>query len=157
MEFNPFAKDHSLMNISFEEGAEASQSGKFANTPEGLFDALKWAKGFGLPIHITENGIEDTVDALRRRYIIQNLHQVWRAVNFCYPIRSYFHWSLVDNFEWADGWVNRFGLWGLDLQTQARIRRKSVDLYEAICNENGISAQMVQDFAPEIYSKIYPE
>lgn len=156
MTFNPFASDHSLMNMFYEDGTEVSQSGLFANTPEGMFDALKWAKGFGLPIHITENGIEDTVDALRRRYIIQNLHQVWRAVNFCYPVRSYFHWSLVDNFEWTEGWINRFGLWGLDLQTQARIRRKSVDLYEAICRENGISAQMVEEFAPEIYQKLYP-
>lgn len=157
MEFSPFAKDHTMMKMYYEDGAEASQSGMFANTPEGMFDALKWAKGYGLPIHITENGIEDTVDALRRRYIIQNLHQVWRAVNFCFPVRSYFHWSLVDNFEWAEGWVNRFGLWGLDLETQTRIRRKSVDLYQAICRENGISAQMVEDFSPEIYPKIYPE
>jgi beta-glucosidase len=49
----------------------------------------------------------------------------------------------------------RFGLWGLNTQTQERIRRKSVDLYEAICRENGITSDMVDRFAPEVMAKIF--
>jgi len=152
----PFNKNGLYSKLSFEEDGEASPSGKFGNTPRGMFAALTWAKSFGLPIMITENGIEDAEDSLRRRYLLQNLHQVWRAANFNYPVRAYYHWSLVDNFEWADGWENRFGLWGLDTITQVRIRRKSVDLYSTICKENGITTGMVREFSPDILKKIFP-
>jgi beta-glucosidase len=152
----PLVKNGIYSNLSYEDDGEPSPSGKFGNTPRGMFAALTWAKSFGLPIMITENGIEDAEDSLRRRYLLQNLHQVWRAVNFNYPVRAYYHWSLVDNFEWADGWENRFGLWGLDINTQERIRRKSVDLYAAICMENGITTKMVREFSPEIFGKVFP-
>ncbi|MFN8403985.1 MAG: family 1 glycosylhydrolase [Anaerolineales bacterium] len=82
-----------------------------------------------LPIYITENGVEDAEDKMRPRYIAQHIHQVWRAVNFNFPVKGYFYWSLVDNFEWERGWAQRFRLWGLDVETQKRIKRPSVDLY----------------------------
>jgi beta-glucosidase len=104
---------------------------------------------------VTENGVEDHLDTLRPRYLLQHIHQVWRAVNFNWPVKGYFHWSLVDNFEWERGWTQRFGLWGLNPQTQERTRRKSVDLYEAICRENGITTDMVDRFAPEVMQKIF--
>ena len=81
---------------------------------------------------------------------------MWRAVNFNWDIRGYFEWSLVDNFEWERGWSQRFGLWGLDVDTQARIRRNSVDVYERICRENGVSSQMVEKYTPEIMEKLFP-
>ena len=94
---------------------------------------------------------------MRPRYLVEHLHQVWRAVNFTYPVRGYFHWSLVDNFEWERGWSQRFGLWGLDVQTQARIRRRSVDVYAEICRQNAISAEMVQRYAPESFDRLFPD
>jgi beta-glucosidase len=62
----------------------------------------------------------------------------------------------VDNFEWERGWSQRFGLWGLERETQKRIRRKSVDLYAAICKENGISSEIVRTYTPEIFDKLFP-
>ena len=106
---------------------------------------------------ITENGIDDAEDRLRPRYLVQHLHQVWRAVNFNYPVKGYFHWTLVDNFEWDRGWTQRFGLWALDIDTQARIKRPSADLYAEICRQNGISSEVVKRFAPEIYDQIFPD
>jgi beta-glucosidase len=47
-----------------------------------MFEAIRWARKFDKPILITENGIDDAEDTLRPRYIIEHLHQVWRAVNF---------------------------------------------------------------------------
>ena len=79
------------------------------------------------------------------------------AINENCPIKGYFHWSLVDNFEWERGWTQRFGLWGLNTKTQARIRRKSVDLYAEICQQNVISSTMVEKYAPEVFSKLFPE
>ena len=114
---------------------ELSSTGFIANVPEGMFEALKWGQKFNLPILITENGVEDAEDKLRPRYLIQHLHQVWRAVNFNFPIKGYFHWTLVDNFEWERGWTQRFGLWELDVDTQSRRKRPSAELYAEICRE----------------------
>lgn len=136
--------------------AEKSPSGFIANEPQGLWEALKWAKNFNLPIYISENGIEDADDRLRPRYLIEHLHQVWRAVNFNWPIKGYFHWTLVDNFEWERGWSQRFGLWELDLETQARRKRPSADLFAEICRENGITSSMVESYAPSITASLFP-
>jgi beta-glucosidase len=145
-------------NSGFVEGSDMSMTKFIANIPEGIFSSIKWIVDTypNLPIIITENGVEDSEDKLRPRYLAQHLYQVWRAVNFNWPVKGYFHWSLVDNFEWERGWTQRFGLWGLDIDTQQRIRRPSVDLYAEICKENGISREMVQKYCPEVLEKIFP-
>ena len=145
-------------NSGYPKNADMSVTGMIANIPEGIHDSIKWIVRTypNLPIIITENGVEDFDDHLRPRYLAQHLHQVWRAVNFNWPVKGYFHWSLVDNFEWERGWTQRFGLWGLDLDTQKRIRRPSVDLYAEICKENGISSEMVQKYCPDVFERIFP-
>ena len=155
--FAPLETKNFFHKSRFPEGARTSPTNFLANIPEGLFEALKWAKGFNKPILVLENGVEDLDDDLRPAYTIQHIHQIWRAVNENYPIKGYFHWSLVDNFEWERGWTQRFGLWGLNTKTQARIRRKSVDLYAEICQQNAISSTMVEKYAPEVFSKLFPE
>jgi beta-glucosidase len=141
---------------SFPENAILSENKFIAHVPEAIFEAVKWTRRYNLPIYITENGVEDSGDILRPRFIIENLHQVWRAVNFNWNVKGYFHWSQVDNFEWERGWSQRFGLWGLNVETQERIRRKSVDVYASICKENGINSEMVEKYVPEILSTIFP-
>ena len=137
-------------------GADLSDTGFICNRPEGMFRAIKWGLRFNVPIIITENGVEDAEDRLRPRYLLQHLHQAWRAVNFNFPIKGYFHWTLVDNFEWERGWTQRFGLWELDVETQARRKRPSAELYAEICKENGISSDMVARYAPEILDTMFP-
>ena len=140
----------------FPKGALISPTGFIANLPAGMWDGLKWAHKFDLPIIVTENGVEDHLDTLRPRYLVEHLHQVWRAANFNWRVKGYFHWSLVDNFEWERGWTQRFGLWGLDVDTQERTRRKSVDVYESICKENAIDSEMVRELVPEIFDQLFP-
>lgn len=135
---------------------EKGDTGFLANEPEGMFEALKWGRQFNVPMIVTENGIEDADDHLRPRYLLEHIHQVWRAVNFNWPIKGYFHWTLVDNFEWERGWTQKFGLWELDRDTQARIKRPSADLYAEICKENGLSIDMVRRYAPEAYEDMFP-
>ena len=142
--------------LQYPKDAQLSSTGFIANIPEGMWDGLNWAHKFDLPIIITENGVEDNTDSMRPRYTIEHIHQVWKAANYNWRVKGYFHWSLVDNFEWERGWSQRFGLWGLDVDTQKRIRRTSVDVYEAICKENGISSEMVAKYAPEISDKLFP-
>ncbi|HEY6072554.1 MAG TPA: family 1 glycosylhydrolase [Anaerolineales bacterium] len=142
----------------YPQGADLSDSRFIASIPQGLFDSLQWAVRTypNMPILITENGIDDLNDRIRPRYLAQHVHQMWRGVNFNWPVKGYFHWTLVDNFEWERGWTQRFGLWSLDLDTQKRIKRPSADLYAAICKENGLSSEMVQKYCPEVFEKLFP-
>ena len=154
--FDPLLPGEMFGRRAFPEGAALSETGFIANLPNGLTQALKWGLQFNVPIMITENGVEDSQDVLRPRYLIQHLHQLWRGVNFNYPIKGYFHWTLVDNFEWERGWTQRFGLWELDVDTQTRRKRPSADLYAEICRENGLSSQMVARYAPTLFESMFP-
>jgi beta-glucosidase len=142
----------------FAKEADLSDNDFLANEPDGMFEGLKWIVRMfpNLPIIISENGFADAEDRVRPRYIAQHIHQMWRAVNFNWPIKGYFHWTLVDNFEWDQGWTLRFGLWALDEKTQKRTKRPSADLYAEICKENGLSSEMVQKYCPEVFDKLFP-
>lgn len=140
----------------YPEGADLSETGFLANDPEGFMEAIRWINQFDLPIYITENGCDDGKDDFRRRYLLQHLHAMWKMINHNIPIKGFFHWSLTDNFEWERGWSQKFGLWGLDPETQIRTRRKSVDMYADICRSNAITSEIVEKYAPEIYDKLYP-
>jgi beta-glucosidase len=166
--FNYYTRDYVTFDLRkpktlfahnfFAHDADLSMNKFMANEPEGMFEGLKWiVRTFpNLPIIITENGVEDAEDQMRPRYMAQHIHQMWRAVNFNWPVKGYFHWTLVDNFEWERGWTQQFGLWGLDRETQKRIKRPSVDFYAEICRENGLSSEMVQKYCPEVFDKLFP-
>lgn len=141
----------------FPPEAPLSEHGDIAHVPEGFFQALRWASRLGVPVIVTENGVEDAQDSLRPRYLVEHVHQVWRAINFNWPIKGYFHWTLVDNFEWERGWTRRFGLWALDPETQVRTKRPSADLYAAICRANALDAEMVDRYAPAARAALFPE
>lgn len=136
---------------------DVSPNGVMSCDPAGFYHALKYASSFGLPVIVTENGVEDADDQLRPRYLVQHLHQLWRAVNFSLPIKGYFHWTLVDNFEWERGWGHRFGLWELDPESQVRRKRPSADLYAEICRENGLTSEMVARYVPQLSAEMFPD
>jgi beta-glucosidase len=141
---------------TYPEGADLSPNGFIAHTPEGFWRALVWARRFRLPILITENGIEDDTDAIRPRYLATHLRQLWRAANFNWRIEGYYHWTLVDNFEWERGWTHRFGLWALDPQSQERRPRPSAEFYADICRKNALTSEAVARFAPEVFEDLFP-
>lgn len=123
--------------------------------PQGLFQMIKQALPFGKPIYITENGVPDAADRLRPSFILTHLREIWRAISFCYPVMGYYHWSLVDNFEWDRGWTQRFGLLALDTETQERTLRESGRLYGEICRSGSISSDMAARYAPELLETIF--
>jgi beta-glucosidase len=141
---------------AYPRSADLSPSGFIANAPDGFWRALTWARGFRLPILVTENGIEDDTDRVRPRYLAAHLRQLWRAANFNWQIEGYYHWTLVDNFEWERGWTQRFGLWALDTETQARVRRPSAGFYEDVCRHNALSSEAVAQYAPEVLEDLFP-
>jgi beta-glucosidase len=100
-----------------------------------------------LPIFITENGCaaQDEVNASgevmdldRILYLRQYLHSVHRAATEDYPIKGYFVWSLMDNFEWAWGYERRFGITYLDYTTQKRIPKASYHWYAECIRQNRV-------------------
>ena len=127
--------------------------------PEGTFDHLRWLyKTLKKPIYVTEVGVPDPEDKIRPGYMIETVRAVWRAANFNFNVRGFFWWSLQDNFEWAEGRDPRFnfGLYKLDFETQERTPRTSAGLYREICGQNGLSAETVERYAPELLPTMFP-
>ena len=110
------------------------------------------------PIYITEAGVPDPDDSLRPAYLARTLRAVWQACMHNYPVRGFFFWSLVDNFEWAEGYDPRyrFGLYGVDFQTQERTERRSARLYRAVCAANALTAAIIREHAPEAFDAVFP-
>lgn len=119
-------------------GATISDGGYSEVYPDGLLAVLRRVRDYNLPIYITENGLPDADDDLRPGFIVEHLRRVALAIEEGCPVRGYYHWSLVDNFEWAEGWSLRFGLYALDPATQVRTPRASAALYADICRTNGL-------------------
>ncbi len=124
--------------------------------PQGLFQAIKLAAGYQRPIYITENGLPDADDDQRPRFLLSHLRQVWAAIQLGFPVMGYYHWSLVDNFEWDRGWEERFGLIEMIPETQERRMRRSGELYGRICRTGRIDWELVSRYAPELLDELYP-
>jgi beta-glucosidase len=136
-------------------------SGMWEIYPEGIFDLLTrvWKDYFSLPtkgngpvktkmpdIMITENGVPvpDGIDfdgrvrdGRRIRYLRDHLFQVQRAMQSGIPVKGYFHWSLLDNFEWALGYAPRFGLIYVDYETLKRTIKDSGRWFAKVIQADG--------------------
>jgi beta-glucosidase len=106
--------------------------------PEGIYIVLKNYQKYQKPIYILENGIADTDDKMRAEFIQDHLQYVHQAILEGVDVRGYFHWSLLDNFEWAEGFWPKFGLFAVDHKTWQRVPRPSVGVYADICKNNRI-------------------
>jgi beta-glucosidase len=71
-------------------------------------------------------------------YLRNNLSQLQRSVADGVPVRGYFLWSLLDNFEWADGYGKRFGIVYVDFATQKRTPKLSAQMYQTVIAGNGL-------------------
>jgi beta-glucosidase len=122
--------------------------------PEGLYRLVMDLAPHGKPIYITENGLLDNDDRKRPGYIIEHLGEVHRAIQDGALVKGYYHWSLLDNFEWAEGYAARFGLVHTDFATQKRTMKRSGSLYGAIATANAITDEIVRRWAPEALSRV---
>jgi beta-glucosidase len=105
--------------------------------PEGLGIVLRSLAKKRKPIWITENGIADAADTRRAKFIALHLREVESAIEDGVDVRGYLHWSLLDNFEWADGYAARFGLYAVDA-TQTRTLRASGEAYAALVRQRSL-------------------
>jgi len=128
--------------------------------PEAIFKHICWlATTFKKPIYITESGVPDPSDTIRPGYLIRTVHAIGQAININMPVRGFYFWSLLDNFEWSEGYdpLYNFGLYKTDFVTQERTARQSAYLYGEICAQNGLSAQTVARYAPDLVNRLFPD
>lgn len=116
-------------------------------------DSLDWGPRFigqryGLPMYITENGLScnDKVyldgqvhDADRIDFTARYLQALARGIGKGADVRGYFHWSLLDNFEWYSGYSERFGLYFMDYATGSRLPKDSARWYAGVVRQNGFA------------------
>lgn len=108
--------------------------------PPAMYQVLREAGEYGKPVYVTENGVADAADRWRADFIRDELREVHRAVTDGVDVRGYFHWSLLDNFEWREGYTMRFGLVAVDQATQVRTVRPSAQVFADICRSSQIDA-----------------
>ncbi|HLH82392.1 MAG TPA: GH1 family beta-glucosidase, partial [Trebonia sp.] len=103
----------------------------------------------GLPLYVTENGSawydyvtqDGTVEDYERvKYLRDHLAALHAAICDGVNLRGYFAWSLLDNFEWAEGYAKRFGLVFVDYGTQKRILKRSGEFYASVVRANALPA-----------------
>ena len=154
--FDPSAPGALFARQVVPSGAEISDLNFGEVYPKGIYHLLKRVSRYGKPIYITENGLPDADDDRRPSFLVTHLRQIWKAVNQNVPVMGYYHWSLTDNFEWAEGWNLRFGLIEVNPETQERKLRRSGELYAEICKINAITTEMVQRYTPELLPVLFP-
>jgi len=126
--------------------------------PQGLYRVLKsiYRRTRGnKPLYITENGFRDAADSRRPQALLEHLAMVHRAISEGIPVRGYLHWTLVDDFEWNDGWGTHLGLIAMDPLTQQRTPRGSSLLFGEICRANAITEEIVERYAPQAMDRIF--
>jgi beta-galactosidase len=107
--------------------------------PQGFRRVLRIAGGYGLPVYVTENGLADGDDDMRRGYLLSHLRALRGAMrDRLARVKGYFAWSLVDNFEWAAGYYPRFGFFSYDPDTLARRARPSARLFRRIARSGNL-------------------
>ncbi|HEX9070112.1 MAG TPA: family 1 glycosylhydrolase [Ktedonobacterales bacterium] len=123
--------------------------------PDGILRNARRFQSFGKPIYFTENGVPDASDHLRPWIIARAARALHDALREGIDVRGYLHWSLVDNFEWENGWTMRFGLIALDEHTQERAPRPSAALYGELAQANALTRDMVTRYAPTAEREVF--
>ena len=108
--------------------------------PEGLGQALGIVARLGLPVYVTENGVATPNDQLRCHFLRTHLLAAAEAIAGGVDLRGYFHWSLLDNFEWAEGYSMHFGLVGVERETLEREPHPSLRYLGAMARANAVLA-----------------
>jgi beta-glucosidase len=122
-----------------------------------LFCFLKRMAGYGRPLYVTENGIADPDDEVRPGFILTHLAALHHAIQCGVDVRGYYYWTLVDNYEWTEGWTTPFGLFELEPTTQVRTPRRSATLYSAIARANAITEEIVEQYSPQFMDQVFTE
>lgn len=138
-----------LLNDLDNQGFDAPKSDfGWAIYPAGLRQLLEELRPYDLPIQITENGVADATDALRPRFLIEHLYEVAGAIDDGIDVEGYYHWALMDNFEWGSGYCPRFGLLRVDFADPARARTAGAgaEVYRRIIEDGTVAPSLFGEF-----------
>lgn len=124
------------IGLSFARRKETISDLGWALHPKGFARILRAVGKYQLPIYVTENGIADREDKLRPGYLQSHLREVALAIADGVDIRGYYHWSLLDNFEWIKGFGPRFGLFKVDYDTFERTPTRTAEIYKKIIHDH---------------------
>jgi beta-glucosidase len=112
----------------------------WTSDPTWMRVVLNELKSLGKPVYVTENGLASNDDEWRQRYLVDILSNVQLAIDDGVDVRGYFHWTNMDNFEWARGYAMKFGLIDVDRKTLERRIKPSGRLYARIARANSVEA-----------------
>ena len=137
----------------FEKRAKDIQTDMdYALYPEGFYEALHTISTLKKPIYVTENGVADQGNNIREIFIKRYLYALHKGLQDGLDIRGYFYWTLMDNFEWAEGYKMKFGLYEVDFETQERTLRESSNLFAKMVKKPGVDSRgyivNIGDIAP---------
>lgn len=135
--FDPRRPSDQFMRRYNPPGCEESDYG-WAVRPDWMRQVLEDLADAGKPVYITENGIAAADDSKRVEFLRRMLPEVHAAIQAGVDVRGYYHWSSLDNFEWARGYSMRFGLIDVNRQTLERRVKPSGELYGRIAAANAI-------------------
>jgi beta-glucosidase len=125
-------------DVKPEPSAELTQMG-YEFWPESLEHTIRYAAARAkVPVYVTENGIATEDDARRVEYIRRALAGVQKCLADGIDVRGYFHWSLLDNFEWNYGYRPKFGLVAVNRETFERTVKPSAKVLGAIARANAL-------------------
>ena len=126
----------------FEKRAKDIQTDMdYALYPEGFYKALHTISTLKKPIYVTENGVADQGNNIREIFIKRYLYALHKGLQDGLDIRGYFYWTLMDNFEWAEGYKMKFGLYKVDFETQERTLRESSNLFAKMVKKPGVDSR----------------
>lgn len=120
----------------------------YEHNPEGLYRvAKKFAARYpGLPLIVTENGISTHSGRRRIQSLVRHLEWLHRAITEGVDLRGYIYWSLMDNFEWAEGFEQPFGLYRVNFDTFLRTPTEAVEIYRRIISDGGLAEDLSGEF-----------
>jgi beta-glucosidase len=108
----------------------------YALYAEGLYRAIFSVHDLNVPVYITEMGIADAQDNRRAHMIRTYSYAISKAIADGADVRGAFYWSLLDNYEWSEGYTMKFGLYEVDFATKERKLRPSAQIFKSIVTDD---------------------
>ncbi len=121
---------------------------QYEQDPEGIYEvAMRYSQEYpNLPLVVSESGIATESADRRSAFIVRTLRQVAKLRSEGIDIRGYYYWSLLDNFEWLQGYGPHFGLYSVDRSTMTRTATDTVRVYGDVAAHRGLSSDVLQQY-----------
>lgn len=117
--------------------------------PKGIYEVLDFGRRYNVPMYITETGVQDpNDDGSGSQWLAQSLTWVKRAIADGMPVKGYFYWTLMDNYEWNHGMSVKMGLYGVDPTDSSKTRhaRQSVATFKSIATAGKIPPDLASKY-----------